>query len=94
MTTRTPLIARRAWLHTVCVAILLSCMCAVTAPLALANDDDAARRAAIAEAMSKAGGSGKVLGVNSTVDGSGQTHYEIRILSNGRVRTFNIAAKQ
>jgi len=77
----------------------LLCACALVVGLvmanhsnALANSDDAARRAAIATAMDEAGGRGKVLSVKASTNQAGQTIYNVRILTDGRVRTFRIPA--
>ena len=52
--------------------------------------DAANRQQAIDIAMQQNGGTGKVLGVQTMKDASGQTVYAVKILSNGRVRVFRI----
>lgn len=59
-----------------------------------AQGSDAQRRAAIAEAMSKAGGYGKVLSVKPHQSSKNTPGFRIRILTDGRVRTFDIPAQR
>jgi len=60
---------------------------------AMAQGTDAQRRAAIASAMDQAGGSGKVLSVKPYKNKDGKPGFRIRVLTDGRVRTFDIAAE-
>jgi hypothetical protein len=52
--------------------------------------DASNRQQAIDIAMQQNGGDGKVLGVQTMTDASGQIVYAVKILSNGRVRVFRI----
>ncbi len=52
--------------------------------------DAANRQQAIDIAVQQNGGNGKVLGVQTMTDASGQTVFAVKILSNGRVRVFRI----
>jgi len=60
---------------------------------ALAQGSDAQRRAAIANAMEQAGGNGKVISVKPYKNNQGEPGFRIRVLTDGRVRTFDIAAE-
>ncbi len=55
-----------------------------------AND----RAQAISIALQKNGGQGKVLSVNETVNARGQTLFAVKVLSNGRVRVYQIRKRQ
>ena len=57
---------------------------------AYAQGSDEQRRAAIASAISKAGGYGKVLSVKPHPSAEDKPGFRIRILIDGRVRTFDI----
>ena len=48
------------------------------------------RSQAIEIAKQQNGGSGKVLGVTTTTDQSGNTVYAVKLLTNGRIRIFKI----
>lgn len=52
--------------------------------------DAANRQQAIDIALRQSGGNGKVLGVETMTDASGQTVFAVKVLSNGRVRVFRI----
>jgi len=65
--------------------ILMSVVCS---PIHAADAVD--RSQAIEIAKQKNGGSGKVLGVTTTQDRSGNTVYAVKLLSNGRIRIFKI----
>ena len=58
-----------------------------------AQGSDEQRRAAIAEAMGKAGGQGKVISVKPQETSNGEPGFRVRILTDGRVRTFDVAAE-
>jgi len=80
-----------AWVRVLVTAAVMS-----FAPMsiALADESDSARRAAIAEAVDQAGGRGKVLSVKPGTNSNGRTVYKIRILTDGRVRTFSIPSSE
>jgi len=63
----------------------------MTVNTAYAADD--ARRAAIATAIDQAGGRGKVISVKPYKDKDGTAGYSVRILTDGRVKTFQIPAE-
>lgn len=75
------------------LALLLVLLLAAPSP-SFAQGTDAQRRAAIADAMDQAGGSGKVLSVKPYKNKNGQPGFRIRILSDGTVRTFDVAAEK
>jgi len=81
----------RYFVLSVRVALLsiFSAMLFVSAAMAT----DAVDRAhAIEIAKEQNGGEGKVLGVSTTTDSTGTAHYDVKLLSNGRVRVFTIKA--
>lgn len=73
------------------LALLLVLLFAAPSP-SFAQGTDAQRRAAIADAIDQAGGSGKVLSVKPYKNKNGQPGFRIRILSDGTVRTFDVAS--
>ena len=74
-------------------AIALALVIAVVPmSVATAQGSDDQRRDAIAAAMEKAGGNGKVLSVKPKETSGGKPGFQIKILSDGRVRTFDIPA--
>jgi len=60
----------------------------IYSPLHAADAVD--RSQAIEIAKQQNGGNGKVLGVTTTTDPSGNTVYAVKLLSNGRVRIYKI----
>ena len=50
--------------------------------------DVASRQQAIDMALQQDGGTGKILGVQTSRDGNGQLVYAVKVLSNGRVRVY------
>jgi len=53
-------------------------------------DGSMSREQAISRALQQSGGNGKVLGVRTTKNADGTTVYSVKILTNGRVRVFQI----
>ncbi len=82
--------SRMTKLSTAWVLLLLFTL--VAPNVALAQGTDAQRRAAIEEAVDQAGGFGKVLSVKPYQQADGQPGFRIRILIDGKVRTFDIPA--
>ena len=85
----------RIWgFHAFVKAVTLT-LCIAFTPLqtVTAQGSDEQRRAAIASAMSQAGGQGKVLSVKPQEISSGKPGFRVRILTNGRVRLFDVPAE-
>ena len=76
------------------IIVLGIALCLVFLPAATvsAQGSDEQRRAAIASAMGQAGGQGKVISVKPKKTSNGEPGFRIRILTDGRVRTFDIPA--
>lgn len=65
-------------------------MCLALSGLQPVHADAATRQAAIAEALGKAGGDSKVIGVREETNQDGRVVFAVKVLSNGRVRVFRI----
>lgn len=78
----------------VLVIILVMALAIALTPTANAHaqGSDEQRRGAIASAMGQAGGQGKVISVKPQQTSSGQPGFRVRILTEGRVRTFDVPA--
>jgi len=74
------------WVRTFATYLIL--MSVICSPIHAADAVD--RSQAIEIAKQKNGGSGKVLGVTTTKDQSGNTVYAVKLLANGRIRIFKI----
>lgn len=59
-------------------------------PIDARADGARSRGEAIEMALERSGGRGKVLGVRETRDGGGRIVYEVKVLSDGRVRVHRI----
>ncbi len=79
-----------AWVRVASIALVLV-FSAVN--VSHAQGSDAQRREAIAHAMDQAGGSGKVISVKPYKQSNGEPGFRVRILTDGRVRTFDVPAK-
>ncbi len=69
-------------------AVLL--MCLALTGMQPTYADAANRQDAIAEALSKAGSDSKVIGVRETTNENGTVVFAVKVLSNGRIRVFQI----
>lgn len=78
--------------RTLIAGFAIAVLVLLTPTLAFAQGTDAQRRAAIANAVEQAGGNGKVLSVKPYKNQEGKPGFRIRILTDGRVRTFDVAA--
>lgn len=87
-----PLAARQLGVW-ICAASLSLALWLSPVDAAYAQGTDEQRRAAIAEAMTQAGGFGKVLSVKPHEGDNNKPGFRIRILTDGRVRTFDIPAQ-
>lgn len=82
-------VIRRQWVRLACVSMIIAITTlAYSAPVHAADAVD--REHAIEIAKERNGGNGKVLGVATVQDASGNTQYAVKLLSNGRVRVFRI----
>lgn len=82
-------VIRRQWVRLACVSMMIAITTlAYSAPVHAADAVD--REHAIEIAKERNGGNGKVLGVATVQDTSGNTQYAVKLLSNGRVRVFRI----
>lgn len=82
-------VIRRQWVRLACVSMMIAITTlAYSAPVHAADAVD--REHAIEIAKERNGGNGKVLGVATVQDASGNTQYAVKLLSNGRVRVFRI----
>ena len=68
---------------------VLLLMCLALSGLQSAHADVANRQGAIAEALDKAGGNSKVIGVREETK-DGRVFFAVKVLSEGRVRVFRI----
>jgi len=68
--------------------VLLMCLSLSVIPHAKA--DASTRQDAITEALNKAGGDSKVIGVREEVNADGVPVFAVKVLSNGRIRVFRI----
>ena len=74
------------WIRALAANLVL--MSVIYGPVHAADAVD--RSQAIDIAKQQNGGSGKVLGVTTTTDQSGNTVYAVKLLTNGRIRIFKI----
>jgi len=80
--------------RSVSALVMVSVLTLFTPYHASAQGTDEQRRAAIAQAVDQAGGFGKVLSVKPYKTDGGKPGFRIRVLTDGKVRTFDVAAKQ
>ena len=80
--------------HGLSVLIMISALTLFTPYHAVAQGTDEQRRAAIANAVEQAGGFGKVLSVKPYETDGGKPGFRIRVLTDGKVRTFDVPADQ
>ena len=64
----------------------------VAVPVQTAHAQAASRSQAIEQAMSRAGGRGQVLSVREVREG-GSSYFDVKILTDGRVRVYRIPAR-
>lgn len=69
---------------------VLLLLCLAVPGLQSAQADASNRQAAIAEALDKAGGSSKVIGVREETNKDGRVIFAVKVLSEGRVRVYRI----
>lgn len=72
--------------------LIMVLVMAIGSTPSFAQGTDAQRRAAIASAMEQAGGYGKVISVKPHTQADGSPGFRVRILTDGRVRTFDVPA--
>ena len=80
--------------HGLSVLVMVLALTFFASNHALAQGTDEQRRAAIANAVDQAGGFGKVLSVKPYETRDGKPGFRIRVLTDGKVRTFDVPAKQ
>ncbi len=69
---------------------VLLALCLALSGLQNVHADVANRQGAIAEALDKAGGNSKVIGVREETNKDGRVIFAVKVLSEGRVRVFRI----
>ena len=79
----------RQWARLACVSVMIA-VTTLAYPATVHAADAIDREHAIEIAKDRNGGDGKVLGVSTVQDASGNTQYAVKLLSNGRVRVFRI----
>ena len=69
---------------------VLLLLCLALSGLQSAQADASNRQGAIAEALDKAGGNSKVIGVREETNKDGRVIFAVKVLSDGRVRVYRI----